>query len=221
MSTPATPSTPPLQAGHPQPVQWISLKKEDFEHEPGIAFINQQIQQIVDAINGNNGVAGTVVLPHGVDVRGASVTGLAAPSHPSDAVSAGHADANYGGASVSRQLDLGGKNTLKGLASVYQFQTQNASAITSIPATAYAGGESFTLFGMVLKRGHTGTFTGTQPVTFGHAFPTACVGAWAVDDYASAAQRQMSVNQATVTASGFTIVSSGSGNGAYWLAIGY
>jgi hypothetical protein len=48
-------------------------------------------------------------------VAGAKVTGLAAPTGPSDAVSAGHASANYSASAVSPQLDVGGSSALKGL----------------------------------------------------------------------------------------------------------
>ena len=108
----------------PVPVQYSPATKDDFSTEAGIARFNQQMVQIVNALNRGNGVAGPVVMPNGADVNGATVTGLGAPSGPSDAVSLGHASSNYGAPAVGPQLDLGGKNALKGLTNL-QFQLNN------------------------------------------------------------------------------------------------
>lgn len=99
----------------PVPLQYSPVTKDDFSTEPGVARFNQQIVQIVDALNKGNGVAGPVVMPKGADVRGSTITGLGTPSDPSDAVSLGHASTNYGAPAVGPQLDIGGKNALRGL----------------------------------------------------------------------------------------------------------
>ena len=213
------PATPPVAS--PQPIQFTPFRKEHFDSDHGIAFVNLQFSQLVTSLNSLFGQAGPTLLPSGVDVRGASVTGLAAPTAPSDAVSLSHAQAAFGPATQQSELDIGGAHMLKGFAYALSGIQSLSTAVATIPATPYAGGQSFTLFGLVIKLGHVSAFTGTQPVAFTAAFPNACIAALAVDDYASAAQRQMSVNQATVTSSGFTIVSSGAGNGAYWVALGW
>jgi hypothetical protein len=73
------------------------------------------LQQVIQRVNENSGVPGPTLMPSGVDVQGKTVTGLAAPTSASDAISAGHADSQYSASALAPQLDLGGKNALKGL----------------------------------------------------------------------------------------------------------
>ncbi len=209
---------------NPLPIQATPFSEKHFSTPEGIHFFNLWASQVVNAINAGSGQAGPVVIPAGVDVAGGKVSGLGAATQPTDAVSLGHSNASYGPQAVSPQLDIGGQHTLKGLAYAFNQSVANSQSITSLQnslPTSYAGGESMTLFGWIVKCGHTATFSGTQAVTFATQFPTACKVALAVDDNASSTQRQMSVNSASVTATGFTIQSSGAGNGAWWIAVGY
>lgn len=101
------------------PLQYTPFRKEQFNSDEGIDTFNLQWQQVINTVNQAVGNAGRVVIPSGIDVAGSNITGLGAPTHPTDAISSGHADAKYGGAASSANLDLGGNNTLKGLSSLY------------------------------------------------------------------------------------------------------
>ena len=125
----------------PRQIQYTAMKKEDLQSDQGIAFFNQQMSQIVRALNQANGTAGKVVLKSGVDVAGSTVTGLGAPSDPTDAVSLSHASANYGPAAVGKQLDLGGANTMTGLANLYLLMGQSFSG-TVVLAKVTGGGSN-------------------------------------------------------------------------------
>jgi hypothetical protein len=128
----------------PRQVQYTPLTAEHFKTPEGVAFVNLQLSQFARAINQANGTAGPVVLKSGVDVAGSSVTGLGAPSGPSDAVSLGHAEGNYGPAAVGPQLDLGGSSTLKGLSNVYLMFSKSFSG-TVVLAKITGGGSNGSL----------------------------------------------------------------------------
>ena len=120
-------------APNPMPLQLTPFRKEQFQSDEGIEFFNQTMAQITNAINRGTGQAGAVVIPAGIDVAGSTVTGLGTPSGPTDAISSGHAQANYGAPASSQALDIGGSNTLKGLAFVYSQTHNNAPLIAAIP----------------------------------------------------------------------------------------
>lgn len=101
------------------PLQYTTWNKEHFESEEGIHFFNQSQQQIINTINYLMGHSGPVGFPTGIDMAGANIKGLSAPSGPTDAVSAGHADSNYSAGSVGPKLDIGGQNSLKGVSSLF------------------------------------------------------------------------------------------------------
>lgn len=109
----------PLPAPIRLPLQYSPFRAEQFQTKEGISAFNLQWQQVINAINGATGNNGPAIIPGGVDVQGGSITGLGDPKGPTDAVSAGHASANYGSVAVGTQLDIGGQNTLKGLAYAY------------------------------------------------------------------------------------------------------
>jgi hypothetical protein len=126
------------------------MTKEQFQSDAGVAFHNLQMSQITTTVNALLGSGGPTLLPSGIDVAGATVTGLAAPTSPSDAVSAGHASDNYSAPAISPKLDIGGSNTLKGLAYCYGQVQANTAAIAALsPTTAsntfnnYTGTKSF------------------------------------------------------------------------------
>ena len=114
-----TPKPVRSAAPNPLPIQFSPFTLDHFQTKEGLAFVNLQFSQIVNALNRGTGQAGQVVIPAGINVAGANVTGLGKPSDPSDAVSLGHAQGNYGAPAVGPNLDIGGKNTLKGLAYLY------------------------------------------------------------------------------------------------------
>lgn len=115
----------------PFPIQFAPFEKKHFETDEGLAFVNLQFSQIITALNTGNGVAGKVTLPHGVDVRGATVSGLGEPEAPEDAVSQSHVQSNYSAPAVGPQLDIGGKYALKGLTGL---QLQLNSLLSSLSA---------------------------------------------------------------------------------------
>jgi hypothetical protein len=123
----------------PRPVQFTPFTPEHFTTKEGISFVNLQFSQIVDALNRVTGQAGTVVLPAGLDVQGGKVSGLAAPTEESDAVSLGHSNANYGAPAVGKQLDLGGGNTLTGLSNLYLLMGQSFTGTITIPKLTGGG----------------------------------------------------------------------------------
>lgn len=208
---------------NPVPLQFVALRKEDFQSESGIAAFNLQLQQIVNALNEGNGSVSRVSLPHGVDVRGSTISNVGDPKNPTDAVSQGHVSTNYGAPTLRPQLDIGGKETLKGLSYLYGWQQTNQAAVATIPQT-YSGQQSFTLFGLVIKIGHSGTIPSGSPglvVTFTNPFPTQLESAVAVDDFAAGGTRNISVVAASSNQNQLLLWSDGAGAGAFWIATGY
>ena len=134
-----TPKPTRSAAPNQMPIQYTPFTKEHFQTKEGIAFVNLQMSQIVNALNRGTGQSGPVVIPAGVDVAGGSVTGLGTPSNPSDAVSLGHAQGNYGPAAVAPNLDLGGTHTLKGLAAVYASVQPGANVSGTIALAKLTG----------------------------------------------------------------------------------
>lgn len=114
-----TAKPPRPTAPNPLPIQYTPFTKDHFSTPEGIAFVNLQFSQIINALNRQTGQGGPVVLPSGIDVAGATVSGLGKPQKETDAVSLGHAQGNYGAPAVGPQLDIGGSNPLKGLANLY------------------------------------------------------------------------------------------------------
>lgn len=205
----------------PRPVQFPVFRKEQLQTDEGMAAFNLSMSQIVNAINQNNGQAGTVVLPSGVDVQGSSVTGLGAPSDPTDAVSLGHSNSNYGAPAVGPQLDIGGSNTLKGLAYTYKqsqlipsLQNQIANVISG---TIGANGNITFSNGLIIKWGTTPTGN-PYAVSFLNAFPTACYLVLATPDLNANTSNYVWVGDVSV--SGFNIYNNGTVPDAYWIAIG-
>lgn len=135
-----TPKPVRSAAPNPMPIQFTPFEAKHFSTPEGLAFVNLQFSQIVNALNRGTGQGGPVVLPAGINVAGASVTGLGKPSDPSDAVSLGHAEGNYGPAAVSPNLDIGGTSTLKGLAAVYAAVQPGANVSGTIILAKLTGG---------------------------------------------------------------------------------
>lgn len=206
----------PVSAPPTLPIQAPQVTREQLA-DP--AYMNVLLQQVFTAINQGNGALGRVVLSRGIDVQGATVTGLGAPQSETDAISSGHAAANFGPVAQAQQLDIGKPQALKGLTAAYALAQQASTAVSKLP-TYTSGSNSIQLVGgVILKWGHTGVISTTLAVTFPAAFPSACFAVLVCDDLTSGTAETMSVS-GTPTATGFTVHSSGAANGAWWYAIG-
>lgn len=206
--------------GNPVPIQAPQVSKEDLQNPE---YMNTLLQQIFEGININSGTLGKVVQPSGIDVRGATVSNVGPPVEDGDAVSIGHAKTQFSPAVQQQQLDVGKPYALKGLNAAYATSAQNSAAITALQALlpAYVSGSGSVQIGaLTFKWGHTGIIATTLAVTFPVAFPANCFIVIPVDDRAGGTGLIMSVPPASTSQSGFTIQSSGTTNGASWLAIG-
>lgn len=207
----------PHPSANPLPIQFTPFRKEDFTSEAGVSFVNQTLSQLTTTLNAMVGAGGPTLLPSGVDVRGASVTGLGLPNSPTDAVSLAHANANYGAEAQSSKLDVGGPNALKGLSYLFLKAQQQSQAAQP----SYSGsGSYFALYGMLIQWGYIAAFdTGPTTVTFPKAFPNACFGAWPVGDWSSNnAARIWFVSGLTQTS--FQAHNDGL-QGAWWWSLGW
>lgn len=136
------PPVPPFRSSS-RPLQYTARTPADFTTAEGVHSFNQDLSQIVTTINTLFGTAGPTVLPSGVDVAGARVTGLAEPQHPSDAISSGSAQSQFSAPVLQPQFDIGGKNALKGLAYAYSVIQPGAgvSGVIKLAATSVGGAE--------------------------------------------------------------------------------
>lgn len=123
-----------MESQKPNRVQFPILRKEDFGSDSGVAMLNLQFSQLATTINNILGDGGATQFPAGLDVQGSTVTGIASPSGPTDAVSQGHVSTNYGAQAQQPQLDIGGQHTLKGLAYVYGQVAPGGTQTTAIAA---------------------------------------------------------------------------------------
>lgn len=201
--------------GNPLPVQFSPVREDTFKSDDGIAEFNQQMQMIVTELNRRNGNAGRVVIPNGVDVAGDTISNLGAPQNPTDAISSGHAEANYGAPTLSSKLDIGGSNTLKGLASLFLKFNQSQ-------ATATTFGEDYVEFsnGVIVQWGKTTTFdTGPETETFSTPFPNACLWVGLTGDWGTNSNARIWFASA-LTTTNFQAHNDGT-QGAWWIAFGY
>lgn len=160
MSTRATPPTPSsTPSSNPLPIQFTNFSKEDLQSDAGVSRLNLLFAQYTPIINALLGSAGPTLLPSGVDVQGAKVTGLAAPKNESDAVSFGHAQGSYGPAAQQPQLDIGGDYTLKGLAATYQTGQTNTASITAILTILATGVTGTVTLAKITSGGTNGSLT--------------------------------------------------------------
>ena len=100
---PGQPTTPIISG------QFTSADMQD----PQLSLFNTWKTSIENQVNALSGTAGKSVLPAGVDVAGSTVTGIGEPTGPADAVSKGHAEANYSASALAPQLESGGQSSLK------------------------------------------------------------------------------------------------------------
>jgi hypothetical protein len=108
----------------PLPIQAPLFRPDDLKPESGLHFFNQWCSSVVVALNQLFGITGKTVLPSGIDVQGASVTGLSSPTDPSDAISSAHAESKYAPSVTASQFDVGGPHALNGLTSISLQMTQ-------------------------------------------------------------------------------------------------
>ena len=216
-------SSRPLPGANPLPVQNYNFTKEQLA-DPDV--MNVFFQQVMTAINSLNGTQGRVVLPKGLDVKGTTVSNLGPPQHEGDAISSGHAKDSFGPAAQQQQLDVGKPHALKGLNQSYAMGVQNGNAIKTLQSqisgvvTVLASGGTAPLSGAIIQMGHTAAINANPfSVTFPKPYNNAPIVV-ACDDLGSGASRIISVINGSVTTTGFNLQSDGTGNGAWWIAIG-
>lgn len=166
-------SSSPTTSAAPRPIQFTPFQASDFRDN--VDFVNQTLSQFTTTINSLLGQGGPVQFPSGLDMQGAKVTGLAAPSSPSDAISAGHASTQFSAAAQQPQLDIGGDYTLKGLA--YAYQQAGAvpglqGSVASILAQLAAGATGTVTLAKITGGGANGSLTFAQGLITGFVAPT-------------------------------------------------
>lgn len=154
------------------PIQRPNFRPEDLDPKGGLQYFNQFIDQLVNAANLANGAVGPSVLPSGVDVAGGKVTGLAAPTSPTDAISSGHAQANYSAPVLSKQLDIGGPNALKGLTGLQMTSNSQAASISAIQATLEPGISATVALAKLTGGGANGSMTFVAGILTAYTPPT-------------------------------------------------
>lgn len=220
----------------PQPIQYTAIKREDLfsvdgegkivPNDAGISFLNLQFSQWVTTINALLGQGGPVKYPSGIDMQGAKVTGLAAPSHATDAVPYGDATNQFGPDAQAQQLDVGKPKALKGLTAAYGLAVKGSQDIAALQAAVALAaqvlgvGGTTALTNPIIQMGHTGAITTSLVVTFPLAFPNTVPIVVAVGDWGAATFRGISIEFGSITQSGFTVHSDGTGAGALWIAVG-
>jgi hypothetical protein len=138
------PPSPPRQQ-QLLPIQYTPVQRIDLVdsagrlRDSGLSALNQTLSQLTTTLNSLLGAGGPTILPAGIDVAGSPLTGLPAPSGPTDAVSAAHVSTNYGAAAQSTALDLGGPNTLKGLAALQLWFNTGITATVTLAKLTVAG----------------------------------------------------------------------------------
>jgi hypothetical protein len=111
------------------PVQLTQFKLEDFQSEDGISRFNQQMTNVVKALNSVVAGAGPVTLPAGVDLQGASIANVGGVGPQHEVVSKAYAEANYSAAAIKPKLEAGGSHALTTVRRVNDSrQLENSSA---------------------------------------------------------------------------------------------
>jgi hypothetical protein len=167
-NNPTSRPTPP--AATPLPIQRVQFTSKDFSENT--ASVNVTLNQIIGAIQALQGSSGPSVLPSGIDVAGSTVTGLAAPTSPADAISAGHAASQYSAASLGPQLDIGGSNALKGLTGLQMTSNSQATSIAAIQAALATGVSGTVTLVKLTVGGSNGSLTFTKGLITAFTAPT-------------------------------------------------
>jgi hypothetical protein len=121
----------------PLPIQGMQLKLSDLQTE-GLPTLNQLLTNLQTQINTLTGANGKTVLSAGLDVSGATVSGVGEPQSVNDAVSKQHAEANYSAPVIGRQLESGSKYSLKSFRALNSRAQQetNSTFLNSMMNTA-------------------------------------------------------------------------------------
>lgn len=106
------PPAPPVPNQPATPIISGQFTAQDMA-DPQLSLFNTWKTSIENQVNALSGAAGKSVLPAGVDVAGSTVTGIGEPQSPADAVSKGHAEANYSASALAPQLESGSGTSLK------------------------------------------------------------------------------------------------------------
>jgi hypothetical protein len=130
-------SRPVAPKQQPPPIQRVNFTEDDFKGN--VARFNTIMAQLTGAVQALQGSGGRTSLVSGLEMQGETVSGLGSPQGPTDAVSSGHVESNYGPDTTSKALDIGGSNCLKGLAATYGQSQLNSTAITAIQAILAKG----------------------------------------------------------------------------------
>ncbi len=130
MPTTPNPSRPVAPKQQPPPIQRVNFTEDDFKGN--IGRLNTVMAQLTGAVQALQGSGGRTAIFSGLDVQGETVSGLGTPKSPTDAVSLAHAQGSYSPEVVGPQLDLGGKNAMPGLSSIYLMITQAGSGTVTL-----------------------------------------------------------------------------------------
>lgn len=202
----------------PRPLQFTPMRKEQFASDDGVSFFNQTIAQMINAINRQSGQAGPMVIPAGIDVAGGRLTGLAAPTDPSDAVSVAHANQNYSSPVASKNLDIGGPNALKGLTSLFLQVGQVKAGLPTNYTGGSGGSGAVNLFGLIIQLGFIASMdTAVFPMNFPAPFINQCQSIVA----ATTGPADRITYVVSFNSTQFTLANNGSGAGACWIAMGW
>ncbi len=177
MSTSRPNAASVVPAATPIPIQRVQFTAEDFSTNTN--RFNVTMNQLIGAVQALQGAGGATDLPSGVNVAGSTVTGLAAPTGPTDAISAGHAQSQYGAGTIGPDLDLGGSHALKGLNSLQIGQnslnttvTSQGTSITAIQTTLATGVSGTVTLIKLTGPGSNGSITVTNGIVTGIVPPT-------------------------------------------------
>lgn len=160
---------PSPPAATPLPIQRYQVTEDDFKNP---ARFNVFISQLTGAVQALQGTGGPSVLPSGIDVQGATVSGLGAPKAPTDAISSGHAQGNFSAPVIGPQLDIGGEHALKGLTGLQMSANNLQAAVAAIQAALAAGATGTVPLAKITGGGANGSLTVTKGIITAIVNPT-------------------------------------------------
>jgi hypothetical protein len=163
-------SRPVAPKQQPPPIQRVNFTEDDFKGN--IGRFNTIMAQLTGAVQALQGSGGRTSLVSGLDMQGETVSGVGAPQGDTDAVSLGHANANYSPDATASSFDLGGSHALKGLTNLQINSNTQASQIAAILAILAGGmGISGTLIIPKLTTAN-GSLTFVNGIIVGFVQPT-------------------------------------------------
>jgi len=90
--------------------QQNQIARRSFKNLP--PEVNDWLNTIVDAVNSGAGYNGPAVINDHLSIQGNRLMNVAPPVEATDAISSGHAQANYSASALAPQLEIGGANAL-------------------------------------------------------------------------------------------------------------